>query len=139
MGAHPFAGDYRSRAALVASTFAKLAQVLRQGVQLHVEHLIVRDNQASIGLHALVAAKNGMWFDNHYRWIVCFKGDEIVGARSYPDSVMTARSAKPNDLERHIYLRSPMCSAAPPTRELASTASGSMRCSADVGHRRSTR
>jgi hypothetical protein len=56
MGAHPFAGSYRSRAALVAGTFAKLAQVLPRGAQLHVEHLVVRDNQASVELHALVAA-----------------------------------------------------------------------------------
>ena len=92
MGAHPFAGDYRNRAALVAGTFVKLAQVLPQGARLHVENLTVRDSQASIGLHALVAAKNGMWFDNHYCWIVCFRGDKIAGARGYPDSVMIARS-----------------------------------------------
>jgi ketosteroid isomerase-like protein len=88
MGAHPFSGNYRSRPALVAGTFAKLAEVLPQGAQLHVEHLIVRNNQASISLHALVAAKNGMWFDNHYRWIVCFRGEEIVSVRGYPDSII---------------------------------------------------
>jgi uncharacterized protein len=103
MGAHPFAGNYRSRAALIAGTSAKLAQVLPQGAQFHVEHLVVRNNQASIGLHALVAAKNGMWFDNHYRWIVCFRGEEIVGARGYPDSIIDGAVALSSELTpQHI-------------------------------------
>jgi ketosteroid isomerase-like protein len=94
MGAHPFAGNYRNRSTLVAGTFAKLAEVRPRGAQLHVEHLIVRHDQASIRLHALVAAKNGMWFDNHYRWIVCFRGEEIVGARGYPDSVVDSAASR---------------------------------------------
>jgi len=103
IGAHPFAGNYRSRAALIAGTSAKLAQVLPQGAQFHVEHLVVRNNQASIGLHALVAAKNGMWFDNHYRWIVCFRGEEIVGVRGYPDSIIDGAVALSSELTpQHI-------------------------------------
>jgi ketosteroid isomerase-like protein len=116
MGAHPFAGSYRSRAALVAGTFAKLAQVLPRGAQLHVEHLVVRDNQASVELHALVAATNGMWFDNHYRWIVCFREDKIVGVRGYPDSgVITQFSTGPAALSRET---------PPPSRRASAVADG---------------
>jgi uncharacterized protein len=112
-GAHPFAGNYRSRAALIAGTSAKLGQVLPEGAQFHVEHLVVRNNQASIGLHALVAAKNGMWFDNHYRGIVYFRGEKIVGVRGYPESAINGAAAlssepPPQHIESGQIRREPM-------------------------------
>src|SRR5271168_1745889 len=49
--------------------FAKLAKVLPQGAQLHVEHVIVKDDEAVVELHSLATAKNGMRFDNRYCWV----------------------------------------------------------------------
>ncbi len=88
MGTHPLAGHYRSKAAFISGTFAKLAQVLPQGAQLQVEHLIVKDDQAVVELRSLATAKNGMRFDNRYCWIVVFAGDRIVRVRAYLDSAM---------------------------------------------------
>ena len=98
MGTHPLAGDYRSKAAFIAGTFAKLGQVLPQGAQLHVEHLIVKDDQAVVELHSLATAKNGMRFDNRYCWIVFFKNERIVRVRAYLDSAMVAQLFEENPL-----------------------------------------
>jgi hypothetical protein len=38
--------------------FAKLDKVLPKGAELHVEHLVVEDDQAVVELHSLATAKN---------------------------------------------------------------------------------
>jgi hypothetical protein len=62
-GTHPLAGHYHSKADFIAGTFAKLDKVLPKGAELHVEHLVVDDDQAVVELHSLATAKNGMRFD----------------------------------------------------------------------------
>ena len=91
MGTHPLAGHYLSKKAFREATFAKLGQVLTAGAQLHVEHLIVKGNQAIVELHSLAMARNGMRFDNYYCWVVYFQGETIVRVRAYLDSAMVAR------------------------------------------------
>ena len=91
MGSHPLAGHYRSKKDFIAGTFAKLGQVLKHGAQLHVEHLLVNDDQAVVELHSLATAKNGMRFDNRYCWVVHFQDGVIVRVRAYLDSAMVAR------------------------------------------------
>src|ERR1700729_892516 len=88
MGTHPLAGRYRGKKEFIAGTFAKLGQVLPQGAQLHVEHLLVKDDQAVVELHSLAMAKNGMRFDNLYCWVVHFQDGVIVRVRAYLDSAM---------------------------------------------------
>src|ERR1700751_827506 len=78
MGTHPLAGHYSSKKAFIEGTFAKLGRVLPQGAQLHVEHLLVKDNQAVVELGSLATARNGMRFDNRYCWVVYFRDDVIV-------------------------------------------------------------
>ena len=91
MGTHPLAGHYSSKKAFIEGTFAKLGRVLPQGAQLHVEHLLVKDDQAVVELRSLATAKNGMRFDNYYCWVVYFKDEVIVKVRAYLDSAMVAR------------------------------------------------
>jgi uncharacterized protein len=91
MGTHPLAGHYRSKKSFIAGTFAKLGQVLPQGAQLNVEHLLVKDDEAVVELHSLATAKNGMRFDNRYCWVVSFQDGVIVRVRAYLDSAMVAR------------------------------------------------
>ena len=98
MGTHPLAGHYHSKNDFIAGTFAKLAQVLPQGAELHVEHLMVKDDQAVVELHSLATAKNGMRFDNRYCWIVYFRDAVIVRVRAYLDSTMVARLFEENPL-----------------------------------------
>jgi ketosteroid isomerase-like protein len=99
-GTHPLAGHYRSKQAFISGTFAKLAEVLPQGAQLHVEHLIVKDDQAVVELRSLATAKNGMRFDNRYCWVVYFKKGVIVRVRAYLDSAMVARLFDENPLRK---------------------------------------
>ena len=99
MGTHPLAGHYLSKKAFIEGTFTKLGQVLPQGTQLHVEHLIVKDDQAAVELHSLATAKNGMRFDNRYCWVVYFSNGRIVRARAYLDSVMVARLFDENSID----------------------------------------
>ena len=98
MGSHPLAGHYLSKKAFREGTFAKLDQVLTGGAQLHVEHLIVKGNQATVELHSLATARNGMRFDNYYCWVVLFLVDKIVRVRAYLDSAMVARLFEQNSL-----------------------------------------
>ena len=98
-GTHPLAGHYISKDAFIQGTFAKLGQVLPQGAQLHVEHLLVKDDQAVVELHSLARAKNGMRFDNRYCWVVYFQDGLIVRVRAYLDSVMVARLFEENPID----------------------------------------
>jgi hypothetical protein len=98
MGSHPLAGHYRSKKAFREGTFAKLSQVLPQGAQLHVEDLIVKDDEAVVELHSLATAKNGMRFDNRYCWVVYFRDGLIVRVRTYLDSAMVARLFEENPI-----------------------------------------
>jgi uncharacterized protein len=91
MGTHPLAGHYSSKKAFINGTFAKLERVLPEGAELHVEHLLVKDDQAVVELHSLATAKNGMRFDNYYCWVVYFKDEVIVKVRAYLDSAMVAQ------------------------------------------------
>jgi ketosteroid isomerase-like protein len=98
MGTHPLAGNYLSKADFIAGTFAKLGQVLPQGAQLHVEHLIVKGDEAVVELHSLATATNGMRFDNRYCWVVLFEGEKIVRVRAYLDSAMVAQLFEENPI-----------------------------------------
>ena len=97
-GTHPLAGHYLSKKAFIAGTFAKLGQVLPQGAELRVEHLLVKDDEAVVELHSLATAKNGMRFDNRYCWVVHFQDGVIVRVRAYLDSAMVARLFEENPI-----------------------------------------
>ena len=98
MGTHPLAGHYKSKSDFIAGTFAKLGKVLPGGAQLHVEHLLVADDQAVVELHSEATAKNGMRFDNRYCWVVYFRDNIIVRVRAYLDSTMVSRLFDQNPL-----------------------------------------
>jgi ketosteroid isomerase-like protein len=102
MGTHPLAGHYLSKKAFREGTFAKLGRVLIGGAQLHVEHLLLKGNEAIVELHSLATAKNGMRFDNRYCWIVYFRHELIVRVRAYLDSAMVARLFEENPGEDAI-------------------------------------
>jgi len=90
-GTHPLAGHYRSKAAFVEGTFAKLGKVLPKGAQLHVENVLVSGDDAVVELHSLATAKNGLRFDNRYCWVLHFEDKVIDVVRAYLDSAMVTR------------------------------------------------
>ena len=75
-----------------------MSQVLPNGAQLHVEDLLVKDNEAVVELHSLATAKNGLRFDNRYCWVVYFRDGVIVRVRAYLDSAMVARLFEENPI-----------------------------------------
>jgi ketosteroid isomerase-like protein len=98
LGTHPLAGHYRSKAAFVAGTFAKLGKVLRAGAELVVEHLLVKDDVAVVELSSRAVAKNGLRFDNRYCWVVYFDHERIARVRAYLDSALVTRLFEENPL-----------------------------------------
>ena len=75
-----------------------MSQVLPHGARLHVEDLIVKDDEAVVELHSLATAKNGMRFDNHCCWVVYFRKGLIARVRAYLDSAMVARLFEENPI-----------------------------------------
>jgi len=72
--------------------------VLPKGAQLHVEHHLVKDDQAVVELHSLATAKNGMRFDNRYCWVCTFESKVITRVRAYLDSAMVAQLFEENPI-----------------------------------------
>jgi hypothetical protein len=95
-GTHPLADHYLSKKAFIEGTFAKLSQVLPQGTQLHVEHVLVSGDWAVVELHSLATAKNGLRFDNRYCWVCRFADGKIIEVRAYLDSALVARLFQEN-------------------------------------------
>jgi uncharacterized protein len=90
-GTHPLAGHYHSKAEFLVHTFEKLAKVLPQGTQLHVEHTIVSGDWAVVELRSAATANNGLRFDNRYCWVCRFVNGTVVEVRAYLDSALVAR------------------------------------------------
>ena len=90
-GTYPLADHYRSKAAFLAGTFDKLNKVLPDWAQLVVEYLLVRDDQAVVGLRSLATARNGFRFDKSILLGVHFNDNIIDRVRAYLDSAMVAR------------------------------------------------
>lgn len=97
-GTHPLAGHYHSKAEFLAHTFEKLARVLPQGAELHVEHALVSGDWAVVELHSDATAKNGLRFDNRYCWLCRFANATIVEVRAYLDSALVARLFEENPI-----------------------------------------
>ena len=97
-GTHPLAGHYRSKAAFIEGTFAKLGKVLPKGAQLHVENILISGDDAVVELHSLATAKNGLRFDNRYCWVLHFKDKTIDVVRAYLDSAMVSRLFEENPI-----------------------------------------
>jgi len=97
-GTHPLAGRYHGKADFQAHTFEKLAKVLPQGTQLHVEHALVSGDWAVVELRSLATAANGLRFDNRYCWVCRFQDEKVVEVRAYLDSALVARLFAENPL-----------------------------------------
>ena len=90
-GTHPLAGHYHTKAEFLAHTFEKLAKVLPQGAQLHLEHAHVSGDWAVVELRSGATAKHGLRFNNRYCWVCRFVNCTVVEVRAYLDSALVAR------------------------------------------------
>jgi ketosteroid isomerase-like protein len=97
MGTHPLAGTYRSKNVFLEKTFQRLNKILREGVILKVNNIIIEDDTAVVEMESLSTALNGMPFNNTYCWIVRFKNNLIVEVRAYVDSALVQRVIDDNE------------------------------------------
>jgi uncharacterized protein len=97
MGTHPLAGTYRTKEDFIKSTFERLNKVLKEGVVLKVNHILVKDSTAVVEMESLSTALNGKPFNNTYSWIVRFENKTVVEVRAYVDSALVQRILDENE------------------------------------------
>jgi ketosteroid isomerase-like protein len=97
MGTHPLAGTYKNKEAFISNTFGRLNKILKEGVILKVNNIIVKDNTAVIEMESLSTALNGNPFNNTYCWVVNFENDVIVKVRAYVDSALVQKVIDENE------------------------------------------
>lgn len=97
MGTHPLAGTYKNKEEFISHTFSRLNKILKEGVVLKVNNIIVQDNTAVVEMESLSTAINGKPFNNTYCWIVKFENEVIVEVRAYVDSALVQRVIDENE------------------------------------------
>ena len=97
MGTHPLAGTYHSKTDFIVKTFVRLNKVLKEGVVLKVNNIVVQDETAVVELKSLSTALNGKPFNNTYCWVCRFENNIIVEVRAYVDSALVQRVIDENE------------------------------------------
>jgi ketosteroid isomerase-like protein len=91
MGTHPLAGEYKSKDEFLSNTYHRLDKVLKEGVILKVNNVIVQGDYAVVEMESLSTALNGKPFNNTYCWVVHFKENIIIRVRAYLDSALVQK------------------------------------------------
>jgi len=99
MGTHPLAGVYKSKNDFILNTFQRLNNLLKEGVILKVNNIIIQDNTAVVEMESLSTALNGKPFNNTYCWICRFENDIIVEVHAYVDSALVQRLINENEVK----------------------------------------
>ena len=97
MGTHPLAGIYKSKNDFILNTFQRLNKLLKEGVILKVNNIIVQDDTAVVEMESLSTALNGKPFNNTYCWVCRFEDDIIMEVRAYVDSALVQRLINENE------------------------------------------
>jgi ketosteroid isomerase-like protein len=97
MGTHPLAGTYKSKEEFISHTFGRLNKILKEGVVLKVNNIIVKGNTAIVEMESLSTTLNGKPFNNTYCWIVEFENNAIVKVRAYVDSALVQKVIDENE------------------------------------------
>ena len=91
MGTHPLAGTYKNKQDFLSHTFQRLNKILKEGVILNVNNMVIQGDIAVVEMESRSTALNGMPFNNTYCWVVMFKNDVIVEVRAYVDSALVQK------------------------------------------------
>ena len=73
--------------------------LLKEGVILKVNNIIIQDNTAVVEMESLSTALNGKPFNNTYCWICRFENDIIVEVHAYVDSALVQRLINENEVK----------------------------------------
>lgn len=88
MGTHPLAGRYRSKQSFREATFDRLETIMREGMRLVVENVLVDGDWAVVELRSEATTKTGKPFDNRYCWVMRFDKGLVTEVRAYLDSAL---------------------------------------------------
>ena len=88
MGTHPLAGRYRTKESFRAATFDRLEPLMRAGMRLIVEHVLVDGDWAVVELRSEATTKSGKPFENCYCWVMRFENGLVTQVRAYLDSAL---------------------------------------------------
>ncbi len=72
MGTHPLAENYKSKEDFIVYTFGRLDKLLKEGVILKVNNIIVQNDTAVVEMESLSTALNDKPFNNTYCWVCRF-------------------------------------------------------------------
>ena len=97
MGTHPLAGEYLSKEEFVNHTFRRLNKILKEGIILAINNILVDGDYAVVEMKSLSTARNGKPFNNAYCWVVKFNGDIITHVRAYLDSSLVQQLIDENE------------------------------------------
>jgi uncharacterized protein len=97
MGTHPLASVYRSKDDFLMRTFERLDKVLKGGVILKIDHIIVSGDTAVVEMNQTSTALNGKAFPNTYCWVVRFADKMITEVRAYVDSFLVKQVIEENE------------------------------------------
>jgi ketosteroid isomerase-like protein len=98
MGTHPLAGKYKSKEEFILHTFTRLNKLLKEGVILKINNIIVQEDTAVVEMESLSTALNDKPFNNTYCWVCQFNNDIIIEVRAYVDSVLVQRLINENEI-----------------------------------------
>jgi ketosteroid isomerase-like protein len=97
MGTHPLAGTYKSKQGFLLHTFQRLNKILKEGVVLKVNNILVQGDTAVVEMESFSTAINGMPFNNTYCWVVKFENDVIIEVHAYVDSALVQKVIDENE------------------------------------------
>jgi ketosteroid isomerase-like protein len=97
MGTHPLAGIYNSKDDFISNTFQRLNKLLKEGVILEVNNIVVQNQTVVVEMRSLSTALNDKPFNNTYCWVCRFEKSIIVEVRAYVDSALVQRLIKENE------------------------------------------
>jgi uncharacterized protein len=97
MGTHPLAGIYNSKDDFILNTFQRLNKLLKEGVILEVNNIVVQNQTVVVEMRSLSTALNDKPFNNTYCWVCRFEKNIIVEVRAYVDSALVQRLIKENE------------------------------------------
>lgn len=89
-GVHPISGTYTSKAEFVAATFDRLTPLMREGIHLELDNLVIDRQTVVAELRTNSTTLEGAPYDYRLCWVCLFEGsdpgDRIVEVRAYLDS-----------------------------------------------------
>ena len=105
-GVHPIAGTYTSKAEFQRATFDRLTPLLREGIHLRLDNLVIDGKTVVAELQADSTTLDGAPYNYRLCWVCTFEGsnpgDRIIEVHAYLDSMTVTWTILRNEPLRTI-------------------------------------